>query len=345
MSKHPLDKSHSNGDTQEKRHCVCSEQKESDSNDKQITKEEYIRAVDYPNVLGNLIEQYSQGICDINTQEGRKCWSIHQGCDRYALDHLDAWLVPIIQDWLTNYSGWNSNNIVPEIQSINNKGQEKTITFPPPRTETDRIDFSFVNHPVLENIYLDVRGKFSIRLLETVDHNVVLKFMKEIFHMSKDTPIENFIYHLGNSSFLIIKILHLDMSVQFMDEGEYEIDLRALLLGRLRVPSELARAIVNIIQTAVRYGLKFDQSVTVSINIIIEKMLTGYAIEKWISETFNYQRKQFDWRNSLKYIQERYLFGLPPIMEPGQVKFNIIKLEDARSLYTIGVCSNCTIVL
>lgn len=77
-----------------------------------ITLQEQI----YP-VLGEIISEYTGGQCDVNTQEGRLCWtynneddnkeSKNENCNIYCFNsplHLNNWLLPIVEEVDKNHT-------------------------------------------------------------------------------------------------------------------------------------------------------------------------------------------------------------------------------------------------
>jgi hypothetical protein len=70
-----------------------------------IDREQYIDAIVqqstlYP-VLADLIAEYTGGEIDVNTEEGKLCWTDHKNGDTFCWSnqlHLDNWLLPVIRE-------------------------------------------------------------------------------------------------------------------------------------------------------------------------------------------------------------------------------------------------------
>lgn len=93
--------------------------------------------------LGDIISEYTGGVCDAQTQGGSQCWYNNKNCENYCFDNLDSWLYNLFKSVINKNSS---------ILMEDNNGNIKTIVLPVYVTHL-KLQFGN-NYPNVDSIFI-----------------------------------------------------------------------------------------------------------------------------------------------------------------------------------------------
>lgn len=151
--------------------------------------------------LGNIVSEYTGGICDVITEEGSQCWYNHFGCDHYCFQNLDSWLYNFIE----NIENDNRSIIIQDEKNEYNNHfsiinlpitrKKLTLKFSENLIKIATLDLDYDFETILLNITLNPKYQWNIILPQetvipnTIEFNYISQNKNHFYFMRLDKKI------------------------------------------------------------------------------------------------------------------------------------------------------------